>query len=540
MGLKSVQRRHPVLFSLTAVILIVTGVTVAVTGPTIILWYARTRLLALRPTSTSFDKWADSQITISAYIFNVTNPHDVVKNGSKPVVQEIGPFVYTAKQKKVNISFRSDEEVEYEKTYKVSFEAEKSVGDEETEMYVLNPEMAGFLYKYRSEPPNMFIKSKAKFAFRKDKLKGLFVKRTAKQLLHGHRGVLLTALFQTVTPSFLVPGNNSVYPQSVIHTGKGDFQRLNHLLAYDNHTEFPYWTGDKCRKYPKDLRAEPNIGSDLEDDVNTVRLFMFWSRAMDWFKQATRVTHAVHGYDLEVNRFTPDPHFYDNGVDQQANACFDSRLVSPEGFNSSTNQTTNETISSSSLTGMPSGVFDMSPIKNQPVLMSYPHFMHGDDYFQDRIDGLEPNASVHSPEWLIQPDTGVMVRFKNQFQVNLLLLPVHRKIGLGFDNAPSIIYPMLWMEHETVLPESAAKKIHLATKMSYPLSLAFGALLSTAGLVLLVLVLISCSRAKRKAKFSDPIVKYPDVKAQILPKANLTTITHDHVTDIPGPETDIH
>lgn len=97
---------------------------------------------------------------------------------------------------------------------------------------------------------------------------------------------------------------------------------------------------------------------------------------------------------------------------------------------------------------------------------------------------------------------------------------------------------MLWMEHETVLPESAAKKIHLATKMSHPLSLAFGAFLSTAGLVLLVLVLISCSRAKRKAKFSDPIVKYPDVKAQILPKANLTTMTH--VTDIPGPETDIH
>ena len=45
--------------------------------------------------STSYDIWKDTLVPmkLSFYIFNLTNPEEF-SNGSKPVLQEVGPYVY--------------------------------------------------------------------------------------------------------------------------------------------------------------------------------------------------------------------------------------------------------------------------------------------------------------------------------------------------------------------------------------------------------------------------------------------------------------
>lgn len=546
MGFVSFQHRHPVVAAIAGVAIVLMGIIVALTGPSLIITYAKNRQLALRPSSTSFDKWSNSEIKLKAYIFNITNPADVHKNGSKPIVEEIGPFVYTAKQRKVDIKFRSEEEVEYRKTYKVYFERDLSVGDESMEVTVLNAEMAAFLWKYRKEPPSLLAKSAVVVAMKREKYRGVFVKRTIKQLLHGHKGKLARSTFQSRTAAFLVPLNNSVYPISVIGTGRTDFGQLNHLMGYDGHDHFPQWSDPRCSKIPDDLRAEPNIGPDTPDDVTGVKLFLFWSRAMEFLLKEKRIPHKAHGYELEVNRFTSDPRFYDNGFDDPHHRCYDSDMISPDGYtkpkrksneSSGSGEEEEETSTTGWETGFPSGVFDLSSIKEAPVLMSYPHFIHADPYFQQSIIGLKPDPSIHLSEWLIQPDTGVMAKFKNQFQINLALQPNHRKIGLGFDAAPAIVYPMLWMEHETYLPESAAKKIHMATRTVYPVCHILAFLISCGGLLLLFLAVRSMLKSRRKGNIADPINKYPSVKPQILQKANETKV--NQISDIPGPETDL-
>jgi hypothetical protein len=46
---------------------------------------------------------------LSIYLFNVTNPDDIIHNGSKPILQEVGPFIYTHHHEYFDIEFSEDQ-----------------------------------------------------------------------------------------------------------------------------------------------------------------------------------------------------------------------------------------------------------------------------------------------------------------------------------------------------------------------------------------------------------------------------------------------
>jgi scavenger receptor class B protein 1 len=52
--------------------------------------------VALRPGGQSFGWWAKPPVTpqVKVYVYNVTNADEFLNNGSKPIVDEIGPYVY--------------------------------------------------------------------------------------------------------------------------------------------------------------------------------------------------------------------------------------------------------------------------------------------------------------------------------------------------------------------------------------------------------------------------------------------------------------
>ena len=54
------------------------------------------RQVALRPGGQSFGWWAKPPVTpmMTVYVYNVTNADEFLNNGSKPILDELGPYVY--------------------------------------------------------------------------------------------------------------------------------------------------------------------------------------------------------------------------------------------------------------------------------------------------------------------------------------------------------------------------------------------------------------------------------------------------------------
>lgn len=50
----------------------------------------------MRNGSQTFDFWSKPPVipTIKIYVYNVTNADEFLNNGSKPIVEELGPYIY--------------------------------------------------------------------------------------------------------------------------------------------------------------------------------------------------------------------------------------------------------------------------------------------------------------------------------------------------------------------------------------------------------------------------------------------------------------
>jgi len=78
------------------------------------------------------------------YLYNITNHPDMIQNGSKPVLQLCGPYVYKYREEKFNISYSDDwKEVSYEVSTEFTFQPEMSNGTEGDLVWSINPAFVG-------------------------------------------------------------------------------------------------------------------------------------------------------------------------------------------------------------------------------------------------------------------------------------------------------------------------------------------------------------------------------------------------------------
>nr|CAI5833432.1 unnamed protein product [Callosobruchus analis] len=114
---------------LTGILLISTGISIFVFFETIYEFILK-EALKFSPTSKSFDAWKTNNppLTMDIYIFNWTNPQDVLDDDSvKPEFEEVGPYRFKEIKDKLNITWSDNQTVSFmfKKTY--YFDVENSV-----------------------------------------------------------------------------------------------------------------------------------------------------------------------------------------------------------------------------------------------------------------------------------------------------------------------------------------------------------------------------------------------------------------------------
>uniref|UniRef100_A0A161MPC6 Scavenger receptor class B member 1 n=1 Tax=Triatoma infestans TaxID=30076 RepID=A0A161MPC6_TRIIF len=72
------------------------------------------------------------------YVYNVTNADDFLNNGDKPILDELGPYVYVERWEKVNLTFQENGTVTFQQQKIFKFDPEQSVGDVEDMVVVPN------------------------------------------------------------------------------------------------------------------------------------------------------------------------------------------------------------------------------------------------------------------------------------------------------------------------------------------------------------------------------------------------------------------
>jgi hypothetical protein len=89
-----------------------------------------------------YEQWnsADTPVEIlqSFYLFNVTNPDEFVRDGSKPTFNEVGPFVYKDVRTKENVTLNSNGTITYKERRRFYFMHKLSALNDDTPITSIN------------------------------------------------------------------------------------------------------------------------------------------------------------------------------------------------------------------------------------------------------------------------------------------------------------------------------------------------------------------------------------------------------------------
>ncbi|XP_058791806.1 sensory neuron membrane protein 1-like isoform X2 [Phymastichus coffea] len=387
------------------------------------------------------------------YVFNVTNRVEI-ENGGKPIIQEIGPFVYDIYEEKTQqIDHEEDDTVSYVLENIYHFNPEKSKGlSVEIEVY--------FPHTYIMTASTGILKEKAplaSFASRSvDSLlntpESLFYKTDVKTLLFDgfpipcagveeFFGKLTCNLLKERFFDFTVMKKGDVFYTSMfgflngtyekqnrvrIHRGTKNLKDLGKIVAINGAANLSTWHDDKCDALGgTDGTIFPPYLSK-SDDITMVN------------QQICRRLKLTYDSEVEYSGLKLLRYTVDLGVDGGHVAEEKCYCLAPDRC-------------------LRKGVYDMFRCLNVPIILSNPHFYLADPYYLSRVEGAKPDMEKHRSYVDFDALTGTPVRARMRAQFNMELIKIDAfRLMRNYSYA---MLPMVWTEQVVVLPDFLVEKI---------------------------------------------------------------------------------
>ncbi|KAL5286826.1 CD36.2 family protein [Megaselia abdita] len=401
--------------------------------------------VALRPGAKSYGWWSKPPVEprISVYVYNVTNADEFLNNGSKPVIDELGPYVYTETWEKVNIVENANGTISYNMRKVYQFREEFSAGFEDDVVIVPNIPMLSATSQ--SKHAARFLRLAMASIMDILKIKP-FVEVSVGQLLWGYEDPLLKLAKDVVPKEQKLPyeefglmyGKNGTSADRVtIFSGVDDINKYGLIDKYNGKSQLPHWLTDECNS------LSGTDGSIFPPHISKDRMIHVYDKDLCRilplkFEKEVETKGDVQGY-----RFSPPSNVFADVESNPDNMCF-----CPAGQPSCA----------------PSGFFNVSLCQyDSPILLSFPHFYLADDQYRNAFDGISPPEKEKHQFFIdVQPEMGTTLRARARVQINLAVSQVVDIKQVA--NFPDIIFPIIWFEEGVdQLPDEITDLMKLAS-----------------------------------------------------------------------------
>lgn len=438
------------------------------------------RRLVLRDNSEFAQIWENPPITphLKVYFFNLTNPKEFFAGTAKPVVEEVGPYTYHQKWIKENVKWHDNGTMSYQTRKEFTFIPELSVGNHAKDnITTLNVPAISALYQMRHS--SYFYKFGLETI-----LYGLnyntWITKTPEELIWGYAEPLFD-LAKVSLPNppaldkfgFFVKKNDSDdLPTYTMFTGEGNPYNLSKISLFNGKDSLDIWKDQTCNQ------VQGSDGATFNPYIHKTDTLWFFNdqlcRSLPMVFDQEVMSRNLPGY-----RFTPRHDVFRNTGSEYNCFCDGEELCSMIG----------------------DGMFAVSKCQfDAPVILSWPHFLHANDTFQQSVKGLQPDSEKHGFWFDVQQTTGTTLSAKARIQINLAVKHIPEFGAMSKVN--NTVVPLLWFEEG--LDELGPELLDVIGKAvldppvmkNYVLCVLFG--MGTATMVIGWVALIRCVANKLK------------------------------------------
>ncbi|XP_068086311.1 scavenger receptor class B member 1 isoform X2 [Anabrus simplex] len=402
--------------------------------------------LVLRNESMTFGWWRKPPVKplMKVYVYNVTNADGFLNNGEKPVLNELGPYVYVQSWEKVNLAFNKNHTISFNQHKEFVFDRNQSVGDEDDLVVVPNIPMLSATSQ--SKHAARFLRLAMASIMDILKVKP-FVEVSVHQLLWGYEDPLLKLAKDVVPKEQKLPyeefglmyGKNGTSRDKVtVFTGGSNIEQYGVIDRFNGNKSLLHWKTEQCN------RLNGSDGSIFPPHITkNTTLFVYdkdLCRLLPLsYQKEVETANGVAGF-----RFTPPKDVFADVSTKPENECF-----CPGGPPCA-----------------PNGFFNVSLCQyDSPILLSFPHFYLADEKYRLAVEGVSPPVADKHEFFLdVQPQMGVSLRARARVQINLAVSQVVDIKQVA--TFPDIVFPIMWFEDGIdALPAEVTDMLNFATRV---------------------------------------------------------------------------
>ncbi|KAM7343533.1 sensory neuron membrane protein 1-like isoform 1-T1 [Cochliomyia hominivorax] len=399
----------------------------------------------LKLNSETRQMWQNFPIPImfSIYVFNVTNPQEVL-TGDKPKLKEIGPFVFEEWKDKYDIEDIDNEDaVEFNMRNTFIFRPDLGLSGKEF-ITMPHPLIQFIAIAIKREKPAMInmiaqglqdlFQPKSAFiqvTFMELFFKGFMVDCSNEDsfaagaiCLNFHTGAIKGAEKLNETHflfSLLGASNHSDAGRFKVSRGIRNNRMIGQVLEFEGEEELNVWPGEECNR----LRGtDSTIFAPLMKPHEGL-----WAFSADLCRSlGPQFQKKVKYNGIQALRYTMD---FGDVKNEPENQCFCKDY--PDDCPAK-------------------GTMDLSLCNETPMIASMPHFLNGDPKLLENIEGLQPSEEKHGIFIDFEIISGTPLSVAKRLQFNLDVEPVEELPVMS--KLKPLVMPLFWIEEAVDLDKS--------------------------------------------------------------------------------------